>query len=176
MSTTLKKEFVFDMDFINKEYRKSAIRIAMSVTNDYELAKDAAQEAFVKMWINRDKYDSSKGAFYTWMKTIVWRVALDSTKSRNNVRDRYLTNDVMMGDEMVASSEIVEAPCLDTDTLDLHNHIKSLNPKYAECILLNKINGYSCVEITKILNVPLATVKSRVRIGLRELRKTYLND
>lgn len=163
-----------DMSSIMKNYTGAAITIAMKITNDYQIAQDVVQASFIKMWEKRDEFDQHKGAFFTWMKRFVtWR-AIDEMRSRTNIRKRYLANDILMGNEFVSPAMTVPTPCLNTDAMDIHVHIKSLKPKYAECILLNKIDGFTGEQITKILGVPLPTVKSRVKIGMRELRKIYI--
>jgi RNA polymerase sigma factor (sigma-70 family) len=152
-------------------YGSTLYGIVLRIVRQEDLAQDILQESFVKIWKNGPKYDSSKGTLFTWMLNICRNTAIDKTRSANYKRqskihmiDQTVYNNVELSYE--------QKP----DHIGLYQEVVKLEEKYREIIELVYFQGYTQQEVTEHLNIPLGTVKSRVRIGLRELRKLFLSD
>ena len=75
-----------DIKYINENYGRQLYTVALSIVNDYEVAKDIMQDSLVKIWKNQHKFNKGKGALWTWMRSIVSRTAIDHFRTRANNR------------------------------------------------------------------------------------------
>lgn len=153
------------------QYSDTLYGIVLRIVQQEALAQDVLQESFVKIWKNGHKYDGSKGTLFTWMLNICRNTAIDKTRSANYRRQ----SKIHTIDQTVYNSEkwsCEQKP----DHIGLKQEVVKLEEKYREIIELIYFQGYTQQEVTDHLNIPLGTVKSRVRIGLRELRKLFLSD
>jgi RNA polymerase sigma factor (sigma-70 family) len=149
------------------EYYADAIYgVILKIITDEEIAQDVLQESFVKIWKNSKKYDPSKAKLFTWLYRIAYNTAIDKVRSLKNKN----TNEVQIETSSVYRITSNE---LNQDVLDIQKHLSSLDEKYQ--IVLNALffEGMTQQEASDELDIPLGTIKSRLKIGLSELKKIY---
>lgn len=154
-----------DMNQIYKGYFDTAVSIAFKYVNDTDIAKDIAQDSMIKIWKYQDSFNPKKNKFFPWFYKIV----------KNTLYDKYRNDKkkiMIRADE--TGLEYIECHSINVDTIDIISNLNKLQPKYSEVLSLSFIHGHTQVKIAEILNIPLGTVKSRVKVGMRELRKIYL--
>jgi len=141
----------------NKDYVKNIIKLITKEEND-----DLEQEVYIKVWQHSDKY-KEKGSFKSWICTIAKNLSKDYLKSCHkkyevdSVRDDNVINlipDKKETPEVVSITKFRQKRIIKA--------IDSLKPKFKEIIILYEINGQSYEEISKKLNIPIGTVKSRI--------------
>ena len=156
------------INLLYENYSDSLYGVILKITNNEELAQDALQESFVKIWRNAKKYDSKKARLFTWLYRIARNTAIDKLRSFNN---RFLK------EVQIDKSDVYILPTasLNQDVIDLKEHVTKLEEKYQ--IVLNALffEGMTQQEASDELDIPLGTIKSRLKIGLRDLRKIF-ND
>ncbi|MEO0339594.1 MAG: sigma-70 family RNA polymerase sigma factor [Bacteroidota bacterium] len=152
-------------------YGDTLYGIILRIVQQEEIAKDVLQEAFVKIWKNGPSYDATRGTLFTWMLNICRNTAIDKTRSANYRRRSSIgeITDHLMNDHNHSYETKPEL-------IGLTQEVNKLQDKYREIIELIYFKGYTQQEVTEKLNLPLGTVMSRVRIGLRELKKVFLSD
>lgn len=134
---------------------------------EQEQSEDILQETFVKIWKNIDSYDESKGRLYTWMLNIARNLAIDHKRSRSfKSGEKNQSLDVSVN--AVNSSG---SAAFNTDLIGLKEMVSKLKPESQTIIELLYFKGYTQDEVSKELNMPLGTVKTRTRSALIELRK-----
>ena len=146
-------------------YSKSLYGIIFNLIKDKEEAEDVLQEVFVKVWKNIDSYSESKGRFYTWMLNIARNAAIDTTRSKGyqkSQQNQSLTENVY---DLAGSTKIK------SDDIGLRKAVHGLRPEWRVLIELAYFEGYTQDEISKMLDIPLGTVKTRLRAALKELHK-----
>ena len=136
---------------------------------DEDTAQDVLQEAFVKIWTNIGQYDATKGRIYTWMLNICRNSAIDKLRSRGEIMKSKIHKD---GDavDSIAQTRKTEQQ---TDTIGLRSMVANLRPEYHSIVDLAYYKGYTLDEISKTLNVPLGTVKTRMRAAMQQLREQF---
>ena len=139
--------------------------VITKIVRSENIAEDILQDTFVKIWKNFSNYDSSKGRLFTWMLNIARNKAIDYIRSKEFKNRSLNESDINNKSLSEISSE------MNTDQIGLSNTLKFLNPKNKIVIDIIYFKGYTQAEAAKYLNIPLGTVKSRVRNGLIELRK-----
>lgn len=133
-----------------------------------EIAQDLLQDGAIKIWKNAEKYDPDKGKLFTWCLQICRNTALD--KIRTQKFQRHSTSETI--EETVINTSSVSEEMQISD-IGLLRQLQRLDPKYQEIIELIYFQGYTHSEVTKEFGIPLGTVKSRVKIALRELRNIF---
>jgi len=150
--------------YLYDNYSGALHSIILNIVGEEELANDVLQEVFVKIWRQIDSYDSSKGRLFTWMLNIARNASIDTVRSKsfqNSRQNRELTEDVYASG---GSSETR------TDQIGLRKLVHGLKEEYKVLIELSYFQGYTQDEISKMLSIPLGTVKTRLRTALIQLR------
>ncbi|NRA94546.1 MAG: RNA polymerase sigma factor [Psychroserpens sp.] len=174
MSTNLEQQIINLLHRRNKKainllyenYSDSLYGVILKVTQHEEIAQDALQETFVKIWKNADKYDPKKAKLFTWLYRIAKNTAIDKLRSFNNRFEKEIQIDK-------SNVYILPTASLNQDVIDLRKHVETLDEKYQ--VVLNALffEGMTQQEASEDLDIPLGTIKSRLKIGLRELKKIY---
>ncbi|WP_374755857.1 RNA polymerase sigma factor [Larkinella soli] len=135
---------------------------------DEEAARDVLQDSFVKIWKNIPSYDSQKGRLFTWLLNIARNTAIDA------LRTRHAGQSIQTGAEIVdIIDQQQQAYQPNPEVMDLPEKVSRLNPDRQTVIDLVYFRGYTHEEAAEKLNLPLGTVKTRVRSALQELKKLF---
>ena len=151
--------------YLYDNYSGALLSVIQNIVSEEELANDVLQEVFVKIWKQIESYDSSKGRLFTWMLNIARNASIDMVRSKgfqNSRQNRELTEDVYSAG---GTSETK------TDQIGLRKVVYSLKEEYRVLVELSYFQGFTQDEIAKMLNIPLGTVKTRLRTALIQLRE-----
>lgn len=152
--------------FLYDNYSAALYGVILKIVHREEIAEDVLQETFVKIWKKSNQYDRTKGKLFTWLINIARNTAIDTIRSK---RFRQSKKSVPI-DNSVYSHETLQTE-IDVRDSGLENVINSLDEKYRTLINLAYFQGYTQKEIAEELNMPIGTVKSRIRFAIKELRK-----
>lgn len=132
---------------------------------DRPLAEDLTQETFLRALRSIQQYQTSR-PFKPWLYAIAVNVARDHFK---RAETRYA---VTLDDEdlMAAADPIGWEDTLENDSQRVMIAIRSLPVHQRETIILRYYQDLSLAEIAEVLAIPIGTVKSRLSLGLRQLR------
>ncbi len=150
------------LKFLMERYGDSMYGVVNRIVKDTNLAEDALQEGFIKIWKNISEFNPEKASLFTWMFTIVKNSAIDLMRRESNRKIQSLESGVY--DNM---SHSVESNISD---VGLMNKLKQLDPKYQELIDLIYLKGYTQQEVADELKMPLGTVKTRINTAIKMLR------
>jgi len=151
--------------FLYDHYSKALFNIILPIIPQQELAEDVLQEVFVKIWQNIKSYDASKGRLYTWMLNITRNQAIDKTRSKDFNKRSKTTE---LSENVYNNSQAVETK---VDDVGLQKTLSNLPAESRKLLDLAYYQGYTQEEIAKMLNIPLGTVKTRLRATIIQLRK-----
>lgn len=133
---------------------------------DQDQANDILQDSFVKIWKNIERYDSTKGSFYTWMLNVARNTSIDFLrKSKKELKSEIQDLDSAVG--------VQSAVKQNTSTIGLQKLVETLVPEQQVIIEYLYFKGYTQQEVSDELDLPLGTVKTRTRLAMRELRKYF---
>ena len=137
---------------------------------DEEMANDVLQEAFVKIWNGVKGYDSQKGKLFTWMLNICRNLAIDKTRSKD-----YNNNQKNQSTEIVVNQVgRLKTDDIKPDHIGLAELVDKLDPNEKLLVDLMYFKGYTQAEIAEEYNIPLGTVKTRLRSATMNLRKIFI--
>lgn len=165
----LKEQDKSAISLLYDQYAATLFGIVLRIVRSETLAEDAVQDAFVKVWHHRTNYDESKGTLFTWLLNIARNTAIDKIRSaefRQSSKIQTLDPSVYNGEGLSIE--------FNPDCIGLDKIVKKLEEKYRIIVELIFFRGFTQNEVTEHLDIPLGTVKSRLRIALRELRKYFV--
>lgn len=174
MSTLLEKHIVEllqerndkAISLLYEHYGDTLYGVAKKVVRDEELAQDVLQESFVKIWKKADTYDATKAKLFTWLFRITRNTAIDKLRSVNTKSDKEIQMDV--SDVYNLGVENIKP-----ELIDVRENLDKIENKYQIVLEALFFHGMTQQEASDELDIPLGTIKSRLKIGLRELRKIY---
>jgi RNA polymerase sigma factor (sigma-70 family) len=131
-----------------------------------QLAEELMQETMMMIWKKAEQFDPARGSVSSWIFTIARNVRIDTFRKTN--RPEFDPNDpAFVPDDIPPADAIVEAG----DEADrLHDAMKKLPAEQVELLRLSFFEEASHSAIAERLNLPLGTVKSRIRLAFARLR------
>jgi len=156
-------------EYLYDNYSGALYGVIHKVVNEEEVASDVLQEAFVKIWNGIHKYDASKGKLFTWMLNISRNLAIDKTRSKGFQNSQKNQSP----DNVVNQTAHMRAEDIKSDTIGLKEIVNRLDPNEKLLIDLMYFKGYTQAEIAEEYNIPLGTVKTRLRSATMNLRKIF---
>ena len=150
--------------YLYDNYAKALFGVIFAIVDDVEESEDVLQKAFLKIWENFDSYDLSKGRLYTWMLNIARNIAIDYKRSKyNKNKIQNVNQNVYALNNVVSEDDSLE-------TIGLKKVVENLKSDHLILIELAYYKGYTQEEISKELDIPIGTVKTRIRKALLILR------
>ena len=140
---------------------------AMRILNDAQKSADAVQEAYLQIWRHATQFDAQKGAGEAWMVGILRFRAIDIAR-RDRTRSGYAENIEIDEFENMDGTEGID-PMPET-MIALRDCLGRMGQEQRRALLEIHLNGYTGEEYAALHQIPLGTVKSRVRRGLQNLR------
>ncbi len=155
---------IYAFDAIVNRYKDQLLNFAYRFLNNPEEAEDVVQETFLRIFRNKHAYREI-AKFSTWVYTIAGNLA--KTELRKRKRRKYLYLSDMGYDDK--EYEIVDPSANTEKEVEslfqekiIQKAIDELPPRFRQVILLVEIQELPYEEVSKIMRVPLGTVKSRV--------------
>lgn len=163
----IKQENKKAFDYLYTRYSNILLFVIKKVIADEHIAEDILQDTFVNIWRGIAQFDPQRACLYTWMRNVAKNRAIDFTRgSVYNMRAR--TND----GEMVLKQLNAFAE-QKTDKIGLSQLVTQLPARHSTLIQLFYFGGHSAKEIALYLNLPLGTIKTRLRSAISALRKDF---
>jgi RNA polymerase sigma factor (sigma-70 family) len=152
-----------------RRFEDMAVGYAYSVLGDFQLAEDAAQEAFIQAYLDLRILQEPQ-AFSAWLRRIVFKQC-----DRLSRRKRLPTVSLEASGELAASGRTVLEEVQRRETHDeVLAAVSALPENERTATTLFYIDGYSLAEVSEFLEVPVSTVKSRLHTARRQLRERMM--
>ncbi len=151
------------MSLLYDRYADSLFGVVSRILGDDQIAEDILQKTMLKIWNGIDGFDPSKASFFTWMSVIARNTALDQ-KRLKTFQDRQKT---------ISVDEIVYRPMISTPegtSIDAAALLSKLDTNYRLVLEYAYLKGFTQQEISETLDMPLGTVKTRLRAAIGMLR------
>ncbi len=170
------------LELIYERHSRGVYSIAVRLLGDGPVAEEVVQETFLKLWRHPSAYQPARGRLLPWLLGVAHHHAVDLLRRRQlEQRHRAAPPSVPNGDDLadaldgfgLTSGE--DDPQLHAGVFDLRHAIgRALAGLPAEQRLpleLAYYRGMTQFEVSRLLEVPLGTVKTRMRLALQQLRK-----
>jgi RNA polymerase sigma-70 factor, ECF subfamily len=150
-------------------YSARAYRVARVVSVDAWLAEEAVQEGFVAIWKARATYRPERETAAPWLMTVVRHRAIDVNRRNQTVQSRRAGDDASLEGHRSRDDVAAEA-AVRVDARDLKALLERLPDAQREVIVLAFYGELTHTEIAAELDLPIGTVKGRMRLGLHKIR------
>lgn len=156
------------LELLYDRYEKILFSFLCKMTDDRDLAEEALQEVFIKVWRGKGEYDDSKGKFTSWLFRMAQNSAIDLIRKRK--KPAVPLDEI--GEMASGGSSVEETAEWQEKKEEIETAVSELSEEQQKMIQLFYFKGYTHETISDICNVPLGTVKSRIRLALKKLKKT----
>lgn len=170
MAAQLKRGESTAIESLYDRYGRLAYGLAFRILNERGAAEDVVQEAFVSVWRHATGFDASRGSLRNWLLSIVRNRAIDRLRGSARIRTEIELADE---DPRAEVPDAWEAVALHLERKQIQESFNELPEPQRRTLELAYFGGYTHLEIAGRMQVPLGTVKSRMRIGLEKMR-TFL--
>jgi len=148
-------------------HRILAYSLALRVVGNVTDAEDVVQEAFVNVWRASSTYSVQRSNPRSWLLSIVHHRAIDKLRGRQSrIQPVELEEGMRVADNADVWTEVAQ----NLTGEDVRTAMHQLPPEQRETIELAYFKGYTQSQIAQLMEVPLGTVKGRMRIGLHKLK------
>ncbi|UII28562.1 sigma-70 family RNA polymerase sigma factor [Fulvivirga maritima] len=167
LAALLKNKDKAAMKYLYENYSAALYGVILRIVVDEKVAEEVLQDAFLKIWDKIATYDAQKGRLFTWMLNLTRNLAIDKLRSKEIKR-------VQKTDELSNNVYNIERDNLihqNIDTIGVEKFLDKLREEERLVIDLIYFRGYTQSEVSEEKNIPLGTVKTRLRMALTNLRK-----
>jgi RNA polymerase sigma-70 factor (ECF subfamily) len=148
-------------------YGRAAFFLAYRLMGERQAAEDLVQDAFLKLWRSATSYRPERSSVRTWLLSIVRNRGIDQLRahaSRRRTQDRI---------EALAPrsqpSEAFAETWRNSQRDRVREALNTLPPEQLKVLELAYFSGYTHVQVSELLDVPLGTIKGRMRLGLKKM-------
>ena len=146
----------------------SVFGVIRRVLRDPAQSEEVAQEVLVEVWRTATRFDSGRGNASTWIHTMAHRRAVDRVRSAQAAHDRE--ERLAVREHAPSYDEVAEQVETRLEQQQVRRCLDELTDLQRESVTLAYYGGYTYREVAGLLDVPLGTVKTRMRDGLIRLR------
>ncbi|MHB8442882.1 MAG: RNA polymerase sigma factor [Patescibacteria group bacterium] len=140
----------FFEELVNR-YKNSIYNFTLRYLSHREDTEDIVQNIFVKVYFKLDKYDEKKASFKTWIYRVSKNTIYNKFRERKLLSLNFEITDTHKEEDAYERENLIQVA------------LNKIGKKYRIVLLMYYMEGFSYIEISKILNLPLGTVKTRIR-------------
>jgi RNA polymerase sigma-70 factor, ECF subfamily len=152
-------------------HSRAAFSLAYRMMGERQASEDLTQDAFLKVWRGASSYRADRGSVRTWILSIVHNRGIDQIRSQAS---RRRTQDkVEASAPRSQPSEAFAEAWRNSQRDQVREALNTLPSEQLKILELAYFSGYTHVEISDLLGLPLGTVKGRMRLGLKKIRDYF---
>ncbi len=155
------------LSYLYDKYGAALFGTAERIIQNEEVTSEVVQDIFMKIWTRIDQYDPKKGRFFTWMLNMTRNAAIDKVRSKEINRSAK-TDSI---DDYVYTIDSQNKTELSIDSIGVKELMNDLVEEQRFILLKVYFEGFTHSEIADEYDIPLGTVKTRLRSALKHLRK-----
>ena len=156
-------------------YSSLLFSLSLRIVKERQEAEDLLQDVFLQVWEKAASFDHNRGHLYGWLVTLARNRSIDRIRHRQSLQRRH---------QKLEEGAILDAPIQQASNSPLETVVALERASYVreamqtipqeqkDVIMLAYFGGYSQSEVATILQIPLGTVKTRTRQGMRKLEQT----
>ncbi|HSK98902.1 MAG TPA: sigma-70 family RNA polymerase sigma factor [Rubrobacteraceae bacterium] len=152
-------------------HSRAAYSLAYRMMGEKQAAEDLVQDAMLKIWRGAGSYRAERGSVRTWILSIVHNRGIDQLRS---LASRRRTQEKVEAEAPRSQpSEAFAESWRNSQREQVRAAMRTLPPEQLKILELAYFSGYTHVEIADMLDLPLGTVKGRMRLGLQKIRAFF---
>jgi RNA polymerase sigma-70 factor (ECF subfamily) len=152
-------------------HSRAAFSLAYRMMGERQASEDLMQDAFLKVWRSAKSYRAERGSVRTWILSIVHNRGIDQIRSQAS--RRRTQEKIEASAPRSQPSEAFAETLRNSQREQVREALNTLPPEQLKILELAYFSGYTHVEISDLLRLPLGTVKGRMRLGLKKIRDYF---
>jgi RNA polymerase sigma-70 factor (ECF subfamily) len=148
----------------------AAYSLAYRIVGDRAAAEEVAQEAFISVWRSGARFDATRGSVRSWLLSVVRNRAIDFLRSKAGKAPKLDFDDDSALEQRPAAERTEEEALRRETAVEVRGALGKLPGEQSKVIELAYFGGFSHSEIAEMLQLPMGTVKGRMRLGLEKIR------
>ncbi|HKH35676.1 MAG TPA: sigma-70 family RNA polymerase sigma factor [Rubrobacter sp.] len=152
-------------------HSRAAFSLAYRMMGERQASEDLTQDAFLKVWRGTSSYRADRGSVRTWILSIVHNRGIDQIRSQAS--RRRTQEKIEASAPRSQPSEAFAKTLRNSQRDQVREALDTLPPEQLKVLELAYFSGYTHVEISDLLRLPLGTVKGRMRLGLKKIRDYF---
>ena len=153
------------ISLVFEHYGGFLLNVIKKVIYDEQMAEDVLMHVLLKVWQKFDQFDKDKGSLFSWLIRVAKNSAIDKTRTK----DFRITEESRRATELVNISEDVSTDS-PIDKMYVVQLLEQLPEVQRILINMSYFEGFTHKEISEHLDLPLGTVKTRIRLAIKHLR------
>jgi RNA polymerase sigma-70 factor (ECF subfamily) len=149
----------------------AAFSLAYRMMWERQASEDLAQDAFLKLWRSATSYRPERGSVRTWILSIVHNRGIDQIRSQASRRRRQ--EEIEASAPRSQPSEAFAETWRNSQREQVREALGTLPPEQLKILELAYFSGYTHLQISELVDVPLGTIKGRMRLGLKKMRDYF---
>ncbi|KQC01309.1 hypothetical protein AQF98_09900 [Pedobacter sp. Hv1] len=154
------------------QYASSLLGIITRIVKSDEVAEDVLQDTFIKIWKSIAHYDSTKGRLFTWMANLARNTAIDELRSKQHSQSCKTETINEIPINTIAFQHKLQ---FNPEAIGMKQLLTNLKADQQHILELIYFKGHTHVEVAEYLQMPLGSVKTKIRLSLITLRQ-YFNE
>jgi RNA polymerase sigma-70 factor (ECF subfamily) len=142
--------------------------LVVRVVRDVHESEEVTQEVLLQVWQSASLFDPARGSARAWVLTLAHRRAVDRVRSSEALRRRDEREALLT--RMAPRDETAEAAHRSLEADRVRALLATLPRVQRDVIELAYLGGHTHSEVSRLMQIPLGTAKSRIRDGLIKLR------
>ena len=152
-------------------HSRAAFSLAYRMMGERQASEDLTQDAFLKVWRGASSYRADRGSVRTWILSIVHNRGIDQIRSQAS--RRRTQEKIEASAPRSQPSEAFAETLRNSQRDQVKEALNTLPPEQLKILELAYFSGYTHVELSDLLGLPLGTVKGRMRLGLKKIRDYF---
>jgi RNA polymerase sigma-70 factor (ECF subfamily) len=148
----------------------AAYSLAYRIMGERNAAEDVVQDALLSVWRSGGRFDPERGSVRTWLLGIVHHRAIDALR-RTSTHDRRRASAEGIEERHEAPERTDVEVARREDAREVREVMGTLPEQQRQVIRLAYFGGYTHTQIAQMLDMPIGTVKGRMRLGLEKMRR-----
>jgi RNA polymerase sigma factor (sigma-70 family) len=166
---------VWAMESLYERYSRMLYSLAYRMVADHQVAEDLLQDAFLSVWRRATSYSPQMGAARSWLISILHHRTIDYLRKarRRSTIQEVLLEDLEL-DESTASPDVWDETWRSVKSSHVRAALMKIPTEQRLVIELAYFQGWTHTEIAEGTQIPLGTVKARMRLGLSHLKQVLI--
>ena len=152
-------------------HSRAAYSLAYRMMGERQASEDLVQDAFLKVWRGASRYRADRGSVRTWILSIVRNRGIDQIRSQAS--RRRTQQKIEASAPRSQPSEAFAETLRNSQRDQVRQALNTLPPEQLKILELAYFSGYTHLQISELVDVPLGTIKGRMRLGLKKMRDCF---
>jgi RNA polymerase sigma-70 factor (ECF subfamily) len=161
-------------------YNRLLFGLILSILKKREEAEDTLQEVFTQIWEKAEQFDLERGTVYTWIVSLTRNKSIDRLRSKvykeQKKQSTSLDNEDVFYPLYSDETDPLEQTILTDRAKIVRDALDKISDKQRKVLQVAYFNGMTQSEISEEYDIPLGTVKTRMRDGMMKLRELLAKD